>query len=65
MDVEHDFCTLYEKNKIVRWFDKEIGTEYEVNIDSDNTGSIVFFDMNYIDFKKLMKFIKENGFASC
>ena len=61
--IEHDFENWDEARDITRWFDKHIGTEYEVDQSDDGTGSITFFDVEYSEYLELMKFLKKRGYV--
>lgn len=53
---ETDILTYEEKRKFLKWFDEEIGTDYEVNNDpSGEIGKyyIVFFDLTPGEVNKI------------
>lgn len=60
MTVEHNAKSWLECKKILRWFDKNIGTEYEVDAD---TNTLMFFGLDADEFWELMNFLKENNYV--
>jgi len=48
-------------DRLTRWFDKEIGTEYEINT-CEEFGKyyVVFFEVYPSEFKKMEKWFEEN-----
>lgn len=62
MNVEHDFKTLSEKRSILKWFDAEIGTEYECDTDTDGSGTIVFFELEPGEYQRLMGYLIQKGY---
>ena len=63
MTVEHDFDSRSELRKILNWFDQVIGTEYDVTLCEDGSGSVVFFCLEPDEFDLLMTFLRSNKFV--
>jgi len=59
-----DELTQEQVDEITKWFDKNIGTEYEVNPSAsgeENEFYIVFFDLEGDEWKKLEDFLDNKG----
>ena len=62
-DVTHDYNSNKEKREIIKWFEQNIGTEYEVNErDEEGQGHIVFYEVSPEDLKKLVRFLKNKKY---
>ena len=65
MDIEHNFKTTGERDTIIKWFEREIGSEYDVIMEDDgNRGSIVFYELADFpdDMEKLFEFLRRMGY---
>jgi len=51
--------TLNQKNQFIKWFDKEIGTESEVNEEDFNKFYIMFYDLTPNEVKKIRNYENE------
>ena len=50
---ETDVLSQKEKDQMIKWFNEEIGTNYEVNNDWHDGYYIVFFDLTMNEISKI------------
>jgi len=61
MVVELDTgLTATQANSFRKWFDKNIGTEYEYEVGDDNLKHFVLFDLEYEEFIQVQKWETDN-----